>query len=199
MVIGITGGIGSGKSSILKLLMEYYQADVIEMDKIGNLVMSPGQNCYHQIVEAFGTGILNDDKSIDRDRLAEIVFADKSKLKLLNSFVHPAVREYVDTKVVENRTYHADKLLVLESAILFEADYASECDTTWMVYADDDVRTARIMKSRGYSIEKIQSIMNNQMTHEQLEKLTDYKIDNSNSLEDTLMQIENILGYKNSR
>lgn len=192
MILGVTGGIGCGKTTILNLLKEHYNAEILEMDKVGHIVMSPGQRCYEQIVAAFGSDVLNEDKTINRNKLSAIVFDDKEKLNLLNSFVHPEVRRYADEKVNEYKNEIKTGLLVLESAILFEADYGHVCDMTWYVYAKDSVRKERLMKSRGYSEEKIEHIMKNQMAPHQLEQLTDFTIDNSNDIDSTLNQIKTI-------
>ena len=94
-IIGITGGIGTGKSTVLAILEKEYQAYIVETDKLAHKLMSPGEIAYNQIVEVFGTDILQEDKTIDRGKLGGIVFQDEEKLQQLNKIVHPAVKQYI--------------------------------------------------------------------------------------------------------
>ena len=98
-VLGITGQVGAGKSTILAYLEEKYRAKVIQADQVGHLVMEPDTSCYKQICSLFGEQILAADQKIDRKKLGAIVFADQEKLAMLNAIVHPAVKEYIRTAV----------------------------------------------------------------------------------------------------
>ena len=96
--IGITGGVGAGKSTVLDFLRETYQASVCEADKVAHELQRPGEGCYQEILKVFGPEILCDDQTIDRKRLGSIVFADVEKLKRLNGIVHPKVKEWIRKK-----------------------------------------------------------------------------------------------------
>ena len=98
-VLGITGGVGAGKSTILDYLNRRYHARIIEADKVGHFLMEPGQKVYYHIVETFGSGILRGDQSIDRQKLGKLVFDDQEKLVKLNCLVHPAVKEYIASEI----------------------------------------------------------------------------------------------------
>ena len=94
-VIGVTGGVGAGKSEILNYIADNWNATVVEADEVGYLVMKPGKSCFAPIVELFGPGILQEDGTLDRTRIAQMVFEDKNLLEKLNAIVHPAVKKYI--------------------------------------------------------------------------------------------------------
>ena len=102
-VLGITGGVGAGKSTILEYLTRAYGARVIQADQVGHHLMEPGQRCYYQIVETFGSGMLKGDQTIDREKLGKLVFADKEKLEKLNGIIHPAVKAYIAEEIEKER------------------------------------------------------------------------------------------------
>ena len=126
-VIGITGGVGSGKSEVLKLLEQEYHAVVVQLDEVAKSLQKKGTVCWKQIVEVFGTEILDEEGELDRKKLARIVFQDPEKLEQLNAIVHPAVREYI---LCDMKAKHQEdvKLYVLEAALLLEAGYAEICE-----------------------------------------------------------------------
>lgn len=191
-VIGVTGGVGAGKSTVLNFLEETYGACVIEADKVGHLVMMPGEQAYEAIVHAFGTEILAGSKEIDRGILGRIVFADKEKLELLNSIVHPAVKEWI-VKEMKRQEDAGCKLLVVEAALLIEDHYDAICHEMWYIYTDAQVRRARLKASRGYSDEKIDSIFRNQLSEAEFRAACQVVIDNSGASEETRRQIKVIL------
>ena len=118
-VIGITGGIGAGKSTVSSILKEEYGAYLIEADKIGHEVMLPGEICYHQVVNRFGRGILKLDGTIDRGLLGGIVFSDEEALHCLNAIIHPAVKQEVKKRVAESDA----SLIAVEAALLLQDNY----------------------------------------------------------------------------
>lgn len=188
-VIGITGGVGAGKSTVLQYIKKQFKARVLQLDEVGHKVMEPGEDCYCEILEQFREEILCPDGRIDRSALGEIVFRNQAKLKLLNSVVHPAVRKYVIEAINQ-----ADKdrcpLVLVESAILFDVDYDAICDEVWYIYADESVRTERIRKERGYSEERIQGILANQATEEFFRSRCAYTVENNGNWEETCRQID---------
>ena len=190
-VLGITGGIGTGKSTVLDYIGKMYHARVIQADQAAHLLMEPGQVCYYKIVESFGSGILRGDQKIDREKMAAVVFSDKEKLKRLNQIVHPAVKEYIIAEIKRERRNGTVPFIVLEAALLIEDHYESICDEFWYVYADEDVRRQRLMQYRGYTAEKVKQVMKNQLRENVFRQHCQFVIDNSsNIVENTYEQID---------
>lgn len=158
MVIGITGGVGSGKSTVVDYVVKATNADVILTDDLAKELTKPGKDSYIKVIKEFGNDILNDDKTIDRVKLAKIVFNDDKKLKLLNECIHPYVCKYIEEYISHNK----DKLIIIESALLFETDIYNLCDETWYICASKENKIERLKASRGYSDEKIEFIMASQ-------------------------------------
>lgn len=192
MVIGITGGVGCGKSTVMSIMKEKYGYILLEADKIGHMLMEPGQKIYKKIVEHFGMDILHSDGTIDRKRLGEIVFSDEMELEYLNSLIHPGVREYIDNRLKKSMS---NENFLIESAILVEAGYKDICDEIWYIYVDESIRRTRLKNSRGYTEEKIDSIINNQLSDEEFRKNADIIIDNSKSVENTEFQIKKVVEF----
>lgn len=187
-VIGVTGGVGSGKSEVMNYIAGNWNAVVIETDEVGYLVMQPGKSCFAPIVELFGPGILCENGTLDRDKIAEIVFHDKELLEKLNAIVHPAVKKYVRKAVERERDLETD-FVIVESALLIEEHYSEIYDELWYVYSDEETRIERLKKERGYSEEKIRSIFANQLSEDEFSAECDFEIDNSGDFEDTKEQI----------
>ena len=193
-VIGITGGVGAGKSEILKYLKEKYGAIVIEADKVGHLLMEPGGACYYSIVEKFGSSVLNGDQTINRGKLGKIVFADEGLLAELNKIIHPRVKSHIVSEIAKERAYHRTKYFVVEAALLIEDHYDVICDEMWYIHTDASVRAERLKETRGYDDEKITSICANQKSPEEFRSACQVVIDNSGDLAGTQKQIDEQLG-----
>ena len=187
-VIGVTGGVGAGKSEILNFIADNWNATVVEADEVGYLVMKPGKSCFAPIVELFGPGILQEDGTLDRTKIAEMVFEDKELLDKLNAIVHPAVKKYI-RKAIEREKENETDFFIVEAALLIEDKYDEICDELWYIYADEETRTERLMKNRGYSEEKVKSIFANQLSEDEFSEHCDFEIDNSGDFEDTKEQI----------
>ncbi len=192
MVIGITGGVGCGKSTVLHILKQNFHCYTIEADKVGHLVMQKGTTAYQQIVSTFGNEILDTDLEIDRKRLAGIVFQDREKLKKLNQIVHPAVKNYIKNEIEQVIHLKSHAIIILEAALLIEENYPEFCDEVWYIYTDEQERIRRLKESRGYTEEKIRKIMENQLGEEEFLKNCDKKIDNSHDFETTYQQIKKL-------
>lgn len=188
-VIGITGGIGSGKSEVLKYLEKKYGAVVCQADLVAKNLQKKGTICYREIVEHFGEEILLENKRLNRAKLAEIVFSDEEELKILNSIVHPAVKKRIVKRIREEEK-KGTELFVLEAALLLDDQYDKLCDETWFVYTRDHIRKKRLRVSRGYSDEKIEAIFASQHSRDEFLDQCDRAIDNSGSFESTCMQID---------
>lgn len=191
-VIGITGGVGSGKSRVLDYMKEQFVAVVCQADHVAWKLQEPGQDCYLQIVQTFGKDILNDDATINRNRLGQLVFADKQALQKLNQIVHPMVKAHIRDLIDEERK-KVTSYFVLEAALLLEDNYTQICDEIWYIYADEEVRRTRLKESRQYSDEKIDAIMNNQMTEQTFREHCDVVIDNSKDFHHTCTQIKDAM------
>ena len=192
-IIGITGGVGSGKSAILDIFKQNYQSFVVQADLVAHELMMPGNISYIKIVDFFGKSILNEDDTINRKLLGEIVFSKKEKLEILNSFVHPEVKNRIKELIQEKKESKNCEFFLIEAALLLEDHYDEICDEIWYVYANHDVRVERLKASRGYTEEKIKNMMNNQLSEEEFRRRCNRTIDNSKSMEDTKEQIKNLL------
>ena len=191
-VIGITGGTGSGKSYVLAYLNKEYGAYICELDKVAKDLQEKGQKCYDDIVSYFGTGILNEDKSINRNALADIVFNDDNKLQILNKLVHPAVKDFV-VKDIEVQREKGTEIYVIESALMPTAGYENICEDMWYIYTDESVRRERLSSSRGYSDKKMDEMFSSQASDSDFRKISRVVIDNSGDFENTKKQIGDIL------
>ncbi len=138
MVIGVTGGVGAGKSTVLKILRDKYDARLILTDDVARELMVPGGASYDLVRVAFGDEILCENGELDRGKLAGIVFADVGKLELLNSITHPQTKEETKRRIAACREEDPDALVVVEAALLIEAGFTDLLDELWVVTADRD-------------------------------------------------------------
>ncbi len=148
-VIGVTGGVGSGKSEVLRLLKEEFGARLFIADDIAHEVMEPGGEACRRIEEAFGAEYLKPDGSVDRQKMASLIFKDAKALETMNSIVHPAV-----WKRIENGIQTAPERLVVVEAALFDEEHNRLFDEVWYIYTSRENRISRLMAGRGYSREK---------------------------------------------
>ena len=190
LVIGITGGVGAGKSMCLQTLKEHCNCKILLADDVGNMVKEPGQKCYSQIVDLLGEDILQDNKSIDKIKMAERIFADNHLLHSVNEIIHPAVEEYILNDIEKERKNGQIDVFFLEAALLIEAGYVPYLDELWYIYTEKSVRIKRLKESRSYSDEKIEQIMNKQLSDEEFRKYADFVLDNSHDFENTFAQIK---------
>lgn len=162
--IGITGGVGAGKSAVLDYLATKHGVRVMLADEIAHELMEPGTDCYEQIRQAFPEhDIYKEDGHFDRIKLAKVIFSDENKRAGMNGIVHPAVKAYVIAEAKRERQEGTLALLVLEAALLIEEHYDEICDELWYIYTREEIREARLMESRGYSREKVQQIFSSQL------------------------------------
>lgn len=193
-VIGITGGVGAGKTKILTYLSEHYSCRIILADEVANQLKEPGQKCYEEIVTLLGTQILKPDGTIDRLKMAERIFSDRELLQHVNEIIHPAVKEYILQAIEEERCRDKIDFLFLEAALLIEEGYESIVDELWYIYADEAVRAERLKANRQYSDEKIQKILRSQLSDAEYRAHCSTVIDNGVALEETYRQIEKKMG-----
>ena len=193
-IIGITGGVGSGKSRVLSYIEETFPCVICQADHVAWELQKPGQDGYIKIVEHFGKEILNEDQTINRPRLGQIVFSNEQELLKLNEIMHPAVKEAVRKKI-ENETSKGTELFVLEAALLIEDHYDEVCDELWYIFTEESIRRERLKESRGYTDEKIDSMMATQLSEEVFREHCKVVIDNSKDFEYTCVQIQEAIKH----
>ena len=191
-IIGITGGIGSGKSRVLSYMQERFSAVVCQADQVAWKLQEPGQKCYQEIVKCFGESILNENGTINRGRLGQVVFGNQEKLFLLNRIMHPAVKEYITDFIIAEQQ-KGTGCFVLEAALLLEDNYHQICNELCYIYANEEVRRLRLKESRQYTDEKINAIMASQLPEVSFREQCQVVIDNSGDFEDTCYQIEKVM------
>ena len=186
-IIGITGGVGAGKTEVMTYIGQHYDA-VIKADEVGYLLMEPGRECYLPIVRLFGRQITDESGNLNRKRIAELIFRDQEKLRQMNQIVHPAVKAYVRRAIAEEEKAGTSYVFI-EAALLIEDHYDEICDELWYIYADERVRRDRLRRDRNYSDDRIDSIMENQLSEEEFSEHCDFEVDNSGAFEETIKQI----------
>lgn len=186
-VVGLTGGVGAGKSVVLQMLQERFGAYVISADAVGARLMQKGGATYLSLVQEFGEEILDEQGEIDKKRLAAVGFATEESHLRLNACTHPIIREAIIQEIEQARPQY--ELLVLESAIIVQGKLDVLCDAIWYVAVPWELRRQRIMESRGYSFERAESIMKNQWSDEQFRAIADTVIANDGSIETTYEQV----------
>ena len=189
-VVGITGGVGSGKSVVMNILKEKYGAEIILADLVAHDLMEPGQKNYLDIVEAFGEKVLAKDKTIDRLALAKLVFGDQEKLSRLNAITHPNVKKEIFRRIQRIKEKGEASFIAVEAALLLEEGYQNDFDTMWYVYVDEATRIERLKEGRGYTEEKCHEIMAKQLPEEVFRKECSTVIDNHLVISETENQIK---------
>lgn len=191
LILGITGGVGSGKSKILYDLSTIYDAYIVETDKLAHTLMEPGQTVYRTVVDVFGTEILQLEApyAIDRAKFAQIVFADKEKLAQLNALTHPAVKTWIRNDIEEKRKQGV-KIYVIEAALLIQDGYKEICDEIWYIYVDEETRIKRLMKQRGYTEERCRAMFRSQEPESYYRKYADFTINNQLDYENSTKQLK---------
>lgn len=192
--IGITGGVGAGKSQILSYLQEHTNCRILVADRMAHELEEPGERCYGQIVSLLGNGILKPDGRIDKTKMAAKIFADGKLLTQVNEIVHPAVKEAILKIIEKEQKAGIHDYLFLEAALLIEDGYKEIVDEMWYIHTDEKARRKRLKASRGYTDEKIDRIMRGQLPEEEFYRHCDVVIDNSGTLESACRQIDEKLG-----
>lgn len=194
-VIGITGGVGSGKSEILKLIESMTKCVIVMADDLARSLEVRGEVCFEPLVELLGEGVLREDGEIDPKKMAQMIFTEGSgNLRdKVNGIVHPAVKKRILSMIKEASKDNKTRYFFIEAALLIEDHYDLIVDELWYIYADENVRRQRLRDSRGYSDEKIDRIMASQSSDEVFRKHCKVIIDNSGTLEMTRGQLEHLL------
>jgi dephospho-CoA kinase/cell division protein FtsA len=193
--IGITGGVGAGKSFILSFLEENYNAIVVRADDLAKSLMAPGSTCHEQLEAAFGDdGVFDEAHEIRPEVLAKLIYEHPARREELNAIVHPAVKEEVLRQVKVAKYAGKVDYFFLEAALLIEEHYDELCDELWYIYADESVRRERLRASRGYSDEKIDAMLASQLSEEIFREMCRVVIDNNGDEAHSMEQIRHILG-----
>ena len=183
LTIGLTGGIGSGKSTVTKILAEL-GAPIIDADKVGHAIYEPGGPAYDDMIAAFGAGILAPDRTIDRKRLGPIVFADPNALRQLNAIVHPKMFARMREMVDSMRAAGERKPIVIEAAVLIEANWQPLFDEIWLVEAGQEHVVQRVELERGLKREQIEARIRAQLSDDQRRRHATAVIANDGTIED---------------
>jgi dephospho-CoA kinase len=191
-VIGITGGIASGKSSVSQFIQTELKCTVIDADLAARTVVEPEEDAYYQVIQAFGEEILQADGSINRAKLGEIIFNDKDKRMILNSIVHPAVRQEM-LKQKEAAFQRGETAVFMDIPLLFESKLTSMVDQTLLVYVDDIIQKERLMKRNGYTDAEAIARIQSQMPLAEKKILADAVIDNNGDFSETERQVKEVL------
>ena len=191
-IIGITGGIGGGKSSILNFISSHYIAEIYYADEIARELELPGTIVYDRLVSLFGEDILENDFDhvIDKKKFAQVLYSNKANLDKANMIIHPAVENYLIEKMRAAVKMHETELFFIEAALLIENGYNDIVDEMWYIYADNDTRITRLMEDRGYTKKKAISIMESQLSDKDFRDNSDVIIDNSGDLKTACDQVK---------
>lgn len=187
-VIGLTGGVGAGKSLVLTILKTKYNAEVMEADKVAHELMEPGEEGYLRIKETFGEAVLNSDGTINRTALGKVIFDNESAREQINSMIHPLVWKRIRQKISASQA----GLIVVEFAIMGE-EAEDIYDEMWYVHASEEVRMRRLLKNRGYSKERSEKMIRSQASEQEYARRCDRIIENHGSVKDLEDQLAEIL------
>ncbi len=191
-LIGLTGGIASGKSTVIQYL-RYQGYPVIDADKLGHKVLEPGNPGYRKVVEKFGAGILNKDKSVNRLILGGIVFSDPSKLQALNEISHPLIAEMVMKEFESIVSDDSNGLVFLEAALLIEANWYNMCHQIWVVTLELAEERRRLQKRDDLSESEARSRLESQLSIKERLAYADVVLDNNGSRKDLLSNTQQAL------
>ncbi|MCX8130147.1 MAG: dephospho-CoA kinase [Clostridia bacterium] len=190
-VIGVTGGIGSGKSTVTKILSDF-GAEVIDADIIAWKIVEKGQEALQEIVKHFGEEILTESGELNRKKLGNIVFSENDKLESLNRITHKYIIERIIDRINSLRASEAG-LVVVDAAIPFRHGFLDVVQEVWVVIADMELRIKRVMDRNGLTYNEVHDRIMSQKSDEEYMKLADKVIINNGSAEDLVIQVKNYL------
>jgi dephospho-CoA kinase len=194
MIIGLTGGCGSGKSKIAEILEDNYNAYIITADKIGHEIIKKGTKAYNLIIGYFGNVVLDCYDEISRKKLGDIVFSNEEKLKKLNEFTHKYIYIEIKNKINEAQINNHD-IIVVEAAIMTKLLFGDLVDYIIYIYCGYDERVNRLNKYRNIPIEKAKQMIYKQPTDNEYKNNAHYILDNTFSIDNSIDQLEKIVKY----
>ena len=189
-IIGVTGGVGSGKSTVLKYLHEMYDCEILLADPIAKELEKKGGECYEPLVALLSGDVVLPNGELDNGKIAELIFQSEETLKSVNEIVHPAVRRVLDNTISKIHLDDPLKIIVVESALFIEAGYLDMLDELWLVSTNREERSKRLKAERGYSDEKCTAIMSRQLSDAEYAAYADHVIDNSGDIKSLYKQID---------
>ncbi len=189
-VIGLTGGIASGKSTVSQMLSEL-GATVIDADKVGHEAFRPHSDAWREVVSAFGSGILGQNEEIDRGKLADIVFSDPNALEQLNRIMHPLMYQIVEQRIEALRRQRV-QVVVLEAALLIEASWTDLVDQVWVTVAPESDVIDRLRSQKGFTEQQARARLNSQMPVAEKSKYADVVIENDSDLDTLRGRVEGL-------
>lgn len=192
LVLGLTGNIGCGKSSLSNILMEN-EIDVVDADIIARHIFED-KELLHKVFDAFGDDIINNDQSLNRKALGNVVFNNDEKLILLNRLTHPKIKEKIIDKINEAKTNNKD-IIVIDAALLVEGGYLDIVDKLVVVTCNEEIQIQRIQKRDNCTKEEAVSRIKSQMNQEEKIKYGDFIIDNSGSIMELREKVHNFIKY----
>ena len=192
-IIGLTGSVGSGKSTVGKWMEQYFPVKLVMTDEVAHKAYEPGNSCYVQLLQEYGEEILAEDRTIDRKKLATIVFSDEKKIKRLNAMIHPWVKEYLAEDIQKEKKAEKYGWYVIESAILFQTGLDKMCEECWFVDTKDSIRRERLKSSRGYTDEKVDAILEQQKENDSWKKHCEVVIENNEGEQEIVEKLKVIL------
>ena len=192
VIIGLTGGIGSGKSSVAEMFKDE-GAYVIDFDYLARVVVEPDTPAWGDIVDYFGQEILLPDRTLNRSKLAEIVFSDAQSRKALEGFTHPRIFEKRDTLLKDIKSKDPNALVIVDVPLLFELSLNKNFDKIILVYVSRDVQIERAIKRDALLKEEVEERLKAQINIEKKKLLSDYIINNEESLKNTRDQVRKVI------
>lgn len=190
LIVGLTGSIASGKSTVSRMFQDL-GAYVIDWDVLAREVVNPHMKAWEETIEQFGPQILNEDETLDRQKLGGIVFNDADKLETLNQIVHPAICEEDRRREKEIRERDPEAIIIKDVPLLIEVGHQGTVDKVIVVYASEDNQLARVME-RGFDLEESGKRIHAQMPLDKKIAYADFVIRNDGSLEETQRQVKRI-------
>jgi len=192
IIIGLTGGIGSGKSSVAEMFKDE-GAYVIDFDYLARVVVEPDAPAWRDIVDYFGPEILSPDRTLNRLKIAEIVFSDAKSRKALEGFIHPRIFEERDTLLKDIKKQDPHAVVIIDVPLLFELSLNKNFDKIIVVYVSRDVQIKRTVKKGVLTEEEVEKRLKAQIPIEEKKLLSDYIINNEGSLKNTRDQVRKVI------
>lgn len=192
IIIGLTGGIGSGKSSVAEMFKDE-GAYVIDFDYLARVVVEPDTPAWRDIVDYFGEEIISPDRTLHRSKLAEIVFSDAQKRKALEGFTHSRIFEKQETLLKDIKTKDPDAIVIVDVPLLFELNLNKKFDKIILVYVSRDVQIQRTVQRSVLTKEEVEKRLKAQINIEKKKLLADYIINNEGSLKNSRDQVRKVI------
>ncbi len=194
MIIGLTGGIASGKSTVAQALGDR-GAYIIDADKLGHTAYLAGSGAFDQVVAAFGTDIVADDGEIDRRKLGGKVFGNEAALKQLTDIVWPAIRAMAEKEITDAQRAAPERIVVLEAAVLIEADWLDLADQIWVTLVEPAVAIERACARDNLSADAVQTRLDAQLSNDERRSYADHVIDNSSDQAHLFAQVKSLWAH----